>query len=317
MPIIIIIIGLLLIVSITLISYSVISTRVQRRELVSKRLKETKPTQVKVQKQPDRNTPTVRWFKEKAAPVLAKPVKPKSADEQSQLKIRLANAGIRKESAPMIFLASKTILGLGLLITTLLVSASSGHPAQKILSMTIFAGGIGFLLPDLWLYLATKDRQEKLRHALPDCLDLMVVSVEAGLGLDSAMMKVSNEMGRVHPELSEEFMLTNMEIQMGLPRAEALQNLADRTAVPEIRSLTAMLIQAEKFGTSIAKALRTHADSLRTKRRQEAEERAAKTAVKLILPLILFIFPAIFVVLAGPAVLKLWETLTSGILTGN
>ena len=143
----------------------------------------------------------------------------------------------------------------------------------------------------------------------------MVVSVEAGLGLDAALLRVSNEMGKVHPELAEEFMLVNMEIQMGLSRAEALTNLAIRTGVPSLKSLSAMLIQAEKFGTSIAKALRTHADTLRVKRRQEAEERAAKTAVKLILPLILFIFPAIFIVLAGPAVMKLWDVLTSGILT--
>jgi len=145
----------------------------------------------------------------------------------------------------------------------------------------------------------------------------MVVSVEAGLGLDAALLKVSQEMGKVHVELSEEFMLVNREIQMGLTRADALQNIAIRTGLPEIKSLAAMLVQAEKFGTSIASALRTHAETQRTKRRQEAEERAAKTAVKLVLPLILFIFPAIFVVLAGPAVLKLWEVLSSGILQGT
>lgn len=318
--IIILLIGLMAVISISLISYSIITTRNYRRQQISKRLKEDakrSSTVTKLAKQPERNIPTVRWFKEKAAPVLAKPVKPKSADEQSQLRIRLANAGIRKDSAPVVFLASKTILGIGLLILTLFLSLGAGHPLKKVLGFTLFAGGIGFLLPEVWLYLAIKDRQEKIRYALPDCLDLMVVSVEAGLGLDAALIRVANEMGRVHPELSEEFMITNMEMQMGLPRSEALSNLAERTGVSEVRSLTAMLIQAERFGTSIAKALRTHADSLRTKRRQEAEERAAKTAVKLILPLILFIFPAIFVVLAGPAVLKLWETLTSGVLTGK
>ncbi len=305
--------GILIAISFGLITYSFITTRASQRELVSRRLKGDKGAQE--DKKKSENTATAKWFKEKAAPILAKPVKPKSASEQSNLKIKLANAGFRKESAPVIFLASKTALGLGLLILTLITSLSAGYPAKKIFSIVAFAAGFGFMLPDLWIYLTAKSRAEEIRHGLPDCLDLMVVSVEAGLGLDAALLRVSSEMGKVHPELAEEFMLVNMEIQMGLSRAEALRNLAIRTGVPEIKSLSAMLIQAEKFGTSIAKALRTHADTLRVKRRQEAEERAAKTAVKLILPLILFIFPAIFIVLAGPAVMKLWDVLTSGILT--
>ncbi len=306
-------IGILIAISFGLITYSFITTRANQRELVSRRLKGINGTQQDKKKQ--QNAATAKWFKEKAAPILAKPVKPKSASDQSNLKIKLANAGLRKESAPVIFLASKTICGLGLFLLTLIASMSSGHPAKQIFGMVAFAAGFGFMLPDLWIYLAAKARAEKINHGLPDCLDLMVVSVEAGLGLDAALLRVSNEMGKVHPELAEEFMLVNMEIQMGLSRAEALTNLAIRTGVPSLKSLSAMLIQAEKFGTSIAKALRTHADTLRVKRRQEAEERAAKTAVKLILPLILFIFPAIFIVLAGPAVMKLWDVLTSGILT--
>ncbi len=306
-------IGILIAISFGLITYSFITTRASQREIVARRLKGDKGTQQ--EKKKAENTATAKWFKEKAAPILAKPVKPKSASEQSNLKIKLANAGFRKESAPIIFLASKTALGLGLFIVALITSVGAGHPAKKIFGIVAFAGGFGFMLPDLWIYLTAKSRGEEIKHGLPDCLDLMVVSVEAGLGLDAALLRVSSEMGKVHPELAEEFMLVNMEIQMGLSRAEALQNLAIRTGVPEIKSLSAMLIQAEKFGTSIAKALRTHADTLRVKRRQEAEERAAKTAVKLILPLILFIFPAIFIVLAGPAVMKLWDVLTSGVLT--
>jgi len=187
----------------------------------------------------------------------------------------------------------------------------------KVFGSAAFAAGLGFMLPDIWLYLTAKSRGEKITHGLPDCLDLMVVSVEAGLGLDAALIRVSQEMGKVHAEMAEEFMLVNMEIQMGLTRADALQNLALRTGVSELKSLSAILIQAEKFGTSIATALRSHAESLRTKRRQQAEERAAKTAVKLTLPLILFIFPTIFVVLAGPAVLKLFQVLGNGSLSGG
>lgn len=307
---------ILVAISITLISYSFLGTRGQEREVLTRRLREETDAPA-VKARPAGQDPTSRWFREKAAPLLAKPVLPKSASEESNLKIKLAHAGIRQENAGTFFLASKTVCGVGLLVACLIATIMSQHSAGRIFGFAVFAGGLGFLLPDIWLYLATKDRSEKLTHGLPDCLDLMVVSVEAGLGLDAAMLRVAQEMGKVHAELAEEFMLVNMEIQMGLVRSDALTNLAIRTGLPELKSLSAILIQAEKFGTSIATALRTHADSLRIKRRQKAEERAAKTAVKLILPLIFFIFPAIFVVLAGPAMLKIWQTLSSGILGNN
>ena len=303
---------ILLVIAAALISYSFISTKSQQREVMARRLKEASGSGTIAK--PAHNDSTSRWFKEKAAPILAKSVGPKSASQQSNLKIKLANAGLRKENTATIFLASKTILGATLLVFTLISCISASLSIQKIFGFTVFAGGLGFLLPDLWLKLAASSRAEKICHGLPDCLDLMVVSVEAGLGLDSALMRVSQEMVKVHPELAEEFMLVNMETQMGLTRAEALTNLALRTGLSELKSLCAILIQAEKFGTSIATALRTNAEALRTKRRQQAEERAAKTSVKLVLPLILFIFPAIFVVLAGPAIMKLWEVLSSGIL---
>ncbi len=309
-------IGILIIASVALITYSFISTRANQRATISRRLQGVTGEEERAQKNSE-NAATAKWFKEKAAPILAKPVKPKSASEQSNLKIKLANAGIRKESAPVTFLASKTICAASLFILTMVTSIGAGYQSQKIFGIVAFATGLGFMLPEIWIYLAKKSRQEKITHGLPDCLDLMVVSVEAGLGIDAALMRVSGEMSKVHPEMAEEFKLVNMEIQMGLTRAEALTNLAIRTGVQDLKSLAAMLIQAEKFGTSIAKALRTHGDSLRVKRRQQAEERAAKTSVKLTLPLILFIFPAIFVVLAGPAVLKLWDVMTSGILTGG
>ncbi len=308
-------ISVLLVVSVSLMVYSFVSGKAQQRDALNRRLRQNTDPTIKTRVQQE--DITTRWFKEKAAPLLARPVGPKSASDQSNLKIKLANAGLRKENTATIFLASKTIGGVVLLIGALVMTITQGSSPQKIFGAAAFAGGLGFLLPDIWLYLAAKSRGEKITMALPDCLDLMVVSVEAGLGLDAALIRVSQEMGKVHPELSDEFMVVNMEIQMGLTRADALQNLAIRSGVPELKSLSAILIQAEKFGTSIATALRTHAESLRTKRRQQAEERAAKTAVKLVLPLILFIFPAIFVVLAGPAVLKLFQVLGNGVLTGG
>ncbi|NLX04430.1 MAG: type II secretion system F family protein [Phycisphaerae bacterium] len=309
-------IAVLMVVSMGLIGYSVLAGRHERRDALKRRLDDRKPTDGPGKSRADEGS-AAEWFRRKAAPVLAKPMKPKSASQQNNLKIRLANAGIRTETAPVIFLASKSIAAVLMTCLALFVTIGGDHPPMKIFGMTIFATGLGFFMPEGWLYLARKARAEKVTHGMPDCLDLMVVCVEAGLGLDAAMQRVSSEMGAVHPELSEEFVLSNMEVQMGIARSEALENLALRTGVAELKSLAAILVQAEKFGTSIASALRVHAETLRTKRRQQAEERAAKTAVKLIIPLILFIFPAIFVVLAGPAVLKLWQTLSSTLLTGG
>ena len=309
-----IVIAILVIISVTLIGYSMIASKLQDRDALKRRLDDRKrgPDQGKTE-----DGTATEWFKKKAAPMLAKPVRPKSASQQSNLRIRLANAGVRGETAPVIFLATKSLLAGVFTILALGLTVAWGQSTQLVFGLTLFAAGFGFLLPDGWLLLAKKSRQEKITCGLPDCLDLMVVSVEAGLGLDAAVQRVGQEMANVHKVLAEEFGLSNMEVQMGIARSEALENLAIRTGVPELKSLSAILIQAERFGTSIASALRIHAESLRTKRRQRAEERAAKTAVKLILPLILFIFPAIFVVLAGPAVLKLWQTLSSGVLTGS
>ena len=147
-------------------------------------------------------------------------------------------------------------------------------------------------------------RSQKIRYGLPDTLDLLVVSVESGLALDAALKRVGEEMALVHPDISQEMRIATMESQMGIPRSEALENMARRCGVDEMRSLVTVVLQAEKFGTSIARALRNQGDAIRTKRRQAAEERAQKTAVKLMLPLVIFIFPAMGVVLAGPAALS-------------
>ena len=167
------------------------------------------------------------------------------------------------------------------------------------------AGLLAFFMPGILLGSAVKSRQMKIVLSMPDCLDLLVVCVEAGLGLDHAMRKVSEEMAETDPVLSYEISLTNMHLQMGRTREESLQDLADRNGADELTSLSQMLIQADRFGTSIATALRVQSDALRIRRRQRADEKASKTAVQLLFPLVLFIFPGIFVVLVGPAAINI------------
>ncbi|MFQ6049082.1 MAG: type II secretion system F family protein [Phycisphaerae bacterium] len=304
----------LLVVSVVLVAYALLPARWQKKQALVRRISgmRAKDEQQQIRKRAKRSA--TASLISKAAPILSRPVMPRSDEEQSTLRIKLANAGFRRDSAPMLFLASKTLLGVGLAAVTLMLSWTSGHEPMRIFGLTAFLGGLGFVLPNIWLWLATNQRAEKIRHGLPDSLDLMVVSVEAGLGLDAAIQRVGDELRTVHPELCEELQIASLEAQMGVPRAEALENMAVRTGVGEMKSLVAIITQAERFGTSIAKALRNQADSMRMKRRQAAEERAQKTAVKLMMPLILFIFPAIFVVLAGPAGIQLFRTLLKGSL---
>lgn len=241
----------------------------------------------------------------KAAPALAKPLQPKSELEQSQLKRRLANAGFRNEAAPSIFLGLK-IAGLmfGLFTSGLTILTLAQFTQKATMSGIAFAG-LMFYVPDLVLWMITRGRKEAIFLGLPDALDLMVVCVEAGLGLDQAMRKVSEEMKKAYPPIADEFGLANLHMQMGRGRADVLHELGIRSGVDDLRSLAAILIQADRFGSSIAQALRVQSDSMRTRRRQLAEERAAKTAVKLIFPLVIFIFPGIFVVLVGPAAITM------------
>ena len=154
-----------------------------------------------------------------------------------------------------------------------------------------------------------RSRQQLVRWGLADALDLMVISIEAGLGLDAAMMKVASELKDVHKHVSDEFEMVNLEIRVGRERDEALRNLAERTGVDDLRSLVAMLIQTDKFGTSITRTIRVFSDSLRTKRRQRAEQAAQKAAVKLLIPLALFLFPTLFIAILGPAAITLMDTL--------
>ncbi|HOB75033.1 MAG TPA: type II secretion system F family protein [Phycisphaerae bacterium] len=303
------ILGVLVCASVAMIIYSLWPTRRQEEEEVLRRIAGKRQNAEPAGAMGDPRS-AARQVLEKVTPIAMKPVMPASEEEMSTLREKLAQAGFRRESATRYFLASKTILGAALAAVALIVCLSSGHETKHVLGMAAFLGGLGFMLPNLWLRLACSQRAEKIRNGLPDSLDLLVVSVESGLALDAGLQRVSDEMRNVHAELSEELQIATLETQMGVPRSEALENMARRTGVDEMRALVAVITQAEKFGTSVAKALRTQADALRIKRRLKAEERAQKTTVKLMLPLILFIFPSIFVVLLGPAAMRIAETLS-------
>jgi tight adherence protein C len=194
------------------------------------------------------------------------------------------------------------LLGIGLVILI------SGFDS---LFLMVGIGAFGFFLPRFILKRMIKERQHRIKVGLPDALDLTVICVEAGLALDQAMMRVGEDLRHAHPELSSEFHLVNLEMRAGKPRVEALQNLAARTGADDIRQLVATLVQTDRFGTSVAQALRVHSDSLRTERRQRAEEQAAKTSIKMIIPLVLFILPSILIVTLGPAIIQLYRTLAS------
>jgi tight adherence protein C len=252
-----------------------------------------------------KKTDAVTKMLEKATPALAKPLQPKSEREIGKLKIKLANAGFRGETASSIFLGLKFAgLVTGLLLGGGTITSLRGVNQTSLVWSVGLAGGL-FYLPDFIVGLLGHSRKQAIFLALPDALDLMVVCVEAGLGLDQAMRKVAEEMRKTYRILAEEFALSNFQLQMGRPRVEVLHELGSRTGVSDLRALAAVLIQTDRFGSSVAQALRTQSDSMRIRRRQLAEEKAAKTAVKLIFPLVLFIFPGIFVILVGPAAITM------------
>jgi tight adherence protein C len=246
---------------------------------------------------------------EKAAPTMAKALTPKSELEQSRLKVSLANAGFNSPYASDWYLAIK----LASLISGLVLGAGYGLAAWGLTRNGIFAavigGGLGFYAPEIVLFFLKRGRQEKIFLSLHDALDLLVVCVESGLGLDAGMRRVSEELVETAPELCSEFALCNFQLQVGRQRREVLHDLGVRSGVDDLKALAAILIQADRFGSSIAQALRVQSDTMRVKRSQLAEERAQKTAVKLIFPLVLFIFPGIFVVLVGPAAISMINNL--------
>lgn len=230
-----------------------------------------------------------------------------SEEEMDKLREQLINAGFRHERAPVMFKGLQLILAAtGMLLGGALGLLTDGF-TQGLLFKTLGGMIVGFLGPKLVLGSIGKGRKQKVFLGLPDALDLMVVCVEAGLGIDQALRKVAEEMMKSHKEIGEEFGIANQQLQFGRTRAEVLQALGFRSGVDDLKQLASILIQADKFGSSVANALRVQSDSMRTKRRQMAEEKAAKTAVKMIFPLVLFIFPGIFVVLVGPAGINMYR----------
>jgi len=250
---------------------------------------------------------------ETASPALKRlaTIVPKSPKDLSQLRRRLTTAGYRTMNAAIWFSVAKLASPILAILAALSIFGLRQWVAM------ILAGMIGLMMPDLWLSRQTKRRQKVIRNGLPDALDLIIVCLEAGSSLDQAIVKTSDELAVAYPALAEELRLVTTEIRAGKPRLEAMKNFAARTRVDDVRALVAMLVQTDRFGTSVAQALRTHAETARTKRRQNAEERAAKLSVKLVFPLVFCLFPALYTVILGPAVIKIFRVFFQAGVAGN
>jgi tight adherence protein C len=223
----------------------------------------------------------------------------------------LLQAGYPDPSAVAIYWAARFTLAMGLCVASLLFLPLFDIPFLQVLLGVMWLTALGWVAPTFYVRARLKARQKQVQLALPDMLDMMVVCVEAGLGLNQAIVRVADEIDHVSPVMSEQLAIVNLEMRAGTPREEALKNFAERTGLVDIRSLVSMLIQTDRFGTSVADALRVHADTMRTKRRQRAEEAAAKTTIKLVFPLVLFVFPAMFVVVLGPSVIAIFRMFVS------
>jgi tight adherence protein C len=231
-------------------------------------------------------------------------VLPKSEAEVSVVLQRLQHAGFRNESAVKVFYGSKVLVPISLCLVSLVTGLASIGP----FFVYALSLGLGFLVPDFWLGWKIKKRQGKIRRGLPDVLDLLVICIEAGLSLDQATARTAIELKSAQPELCDELNIVVLEQRAGRPRSEAWKHLAERTDVDCVRNLTTMLVQAEQFGTSVAKTMRIHADTLRTQRVQAVEEAAAKATIKLIFPLVFFIFPSLFLVVLGPPFISIMDS---------
>lgn len=257
---------------------------------------------------PDQRAPAPAFFAEVLA-ALGGFLPTGESDEA--IRSGLERAGIRSSGAPLLFLGAKVLLAAVCGLGWIGVNWALARPLGSILVAGAVAAAVGFYLPTFWLYARGENRKGQIQSALPDALDLMVVCVEAGLGLNAAISRVGQEIKLASPALSEELNLVNHEIRAGLTRADALRRLARRTGVDDLYGLTAMLIQTDKLGTSVAQSLRAHAESMRTKRRQRAEQMARKAGIKLAFPLVFLIFPALLVVILGPAAIQLMQMIAA------
>ena len=220
----------------------------------------------------------------------------------------LIQGGFSDPRAVSMYWASRVSLAVGLPVLALFGLPIMGVASNKVLLAVLYFGGMGWIAPSFYVKRCLKARQKEVQLALADMLDMLVVCVEAGLGLNQALVRVADEIDHVSPVMSEQLSMVNLEMRAGTPRDEALKNFAERTGLADIKSLVSMMIQTDRFGTSVADALRVHSDTMRTKRRQRAEEAAAKTTIKLVFPLVLFVFPAMFVVVIGPSALAIFRT---------
>lgn len=250
------------------------------------------------QTQAPENKPAMRERIEQALDPISKAI-PLSPSDVSRTRKWMIQAGFRDAGDVNYYYGARVLMAV-IGVAGVVLFSGLANPF-----LIIGFGGLGFFLPRFILKRMIRDRQNRIRLALPDALDLTVICVEAGLALDQALMRVGQDLHHAHPDLSDEFHLVNLEMRAGKPRAEALRNLVDRTGVDDIRSLVGTLIQTDRFGTSVAQALRVHSDSLRTERRQRAEEQAAKTTIKMVPPLVVFVLPSIIFVTIGPAVIEL------------
>ncbi len=296
-------------ITMTLGAWAVLSAVADRPASAEDRLKRvlspTRRVEVVMERQQDRIQARVK----DAASKLGRSFRPNSEAELGKIRLKLLNAGFRNEQAVAIYYGSK---GLGLLaalaVAVPLVLSRYGVTTTG-LTYIVLGAAVGYYVPDFVVGHLKNKRFESIFLGLPDALDLMVVCIEAGLGLDTAMRRVTGELAASCPILCEEFAIANFQVQMGRARKDVLRDLGVRTGVEDVRALAAVIIQAEKFGSSIGSALRVQSDAMRMKRKQLAEERAAKTAVKIMIPLILFIFPGVFVVLVGPAGIQIAKTM--------
>jgi tight adherence protein C len=229
---------------------------------------------------------------------------PLSVDDSNRTRSWLIQAGYRESRHLTVYQGIRVLFAALGFVSVLAISGLKSPP------LLIGVTGLGFFIPRFFLKRAINNRQTRIRIAMPDALDLTVICVEAGLALDQAMMRVGEDLRHAHPDLANEFYLMNLELRAGKPRAEALRNLYNRTGVDDIKALVTTLVQTDRFGTSVAQALRVHSDSLRTERRQRAEEQAAKTTIKMVPPLVVFVLPSIIIVTLGPAIISLYRTLT-------
>lgn len=242
---------------------------------------------------------------ESALGPIARVAKPGSERELGRLRSRLANAGLRSERALVVYLGLKVAFAFAFALTFLLVNQTWPQPPLYAALYTIACTAVGFYAPSLWLIARVRDRQREINHALPNALDLLVTCVEAGLGLEAAIQRVAAELTLGAPLLAKELEQTELEMRAGVERGDAFRRMADRTGVEELRNLSAIIIQTQIFGTSIAKSLRIQAEACRVRRMQVAEERAAAASVKMSVPLVLCIAPALFAILLGPAAVKI------------